>query len=53
MALRALAAWDRKAWPAETELLLRQAVKAEPNEQTRRDLQKVLSGEPLDELGQA
>lgn len=51
MAVRALAGWDREAWPAETELLLRQAVKAEPNDDTRRDMQKVLSGEPLNELG--
>jgi len=49
MALRALAAWDRQAWPAETELLLRQAVKAEPGEDTRRDMHKLLAGEPLEE----
>jgi hypothetical protein len=51
MAVRALAVWDRQAWPPETELLLRQAVKAEPNEDTRRDMQKILAGEPLNELG--
>jgi hypothetical protein len=49
MALRALAAWDHQAWPPETELLLRQAVKAEPNESTRRDMHKVLDGEPLED----
>jgi hypothetical protein len=49
MAVRALAAWDRKAWPPETELLLRQAVKAEPSDDTRRDIQRLLAGEPLEE----
>jgi hypothetical protein len=51
MAVRALAAWDRQAWPPETELLLRQAVKAEPSEDIRRDMEKILAGEPLDEPG--
>lgn len=39
-----VAAWDRAPWPLETELLLAHAVKAEPNEETRRDMQNVLSG---------
>ena len=48
MAIRSLGAWDRAAWPPEAELLLRQAAKAEPNDDTRRDIEKVLSGEPLE-----
>ena len=51
MAVRALAAWDRQAWPSDSELLLRQAVKAEPNDDTRRDMQKILAGAPLEEQG--
>ena len=47
MAVRALAAWDRTKWPGETELLLRHALKAEPNEDTRESMRKVLQGEPL------
>ncbi len=47
MAVRALAAWDRTKWPGETELLLRHALKDEPNEHTRETMRKVLDGEPL------
>jgi hypothetical protein len=47
MALRALAAMDRGAWPAEAELLLRQAWKAEPNSGTRESMRQILDGKPL------
>lgn len=47
MAVRALGAWDRTKWPGETELLLRHALKDEPNEDTREWMRKVLNGEPL------
>ena len=48
MAVRALGAWDRAAWPAEAEHLLRRAMKAEPEGDTRENMRKVLDGEPLD-----
>jgi hypothetical protein len=47
MAVRALAAWDRTIWPAETELLLRQALKAELDEGVRESMRKVLESQPL------
>lgn len=46
MAVRALAAWDRVNWPVETDLLLRRAVKHEPDDDTRESMRKVLIGEP-------
>jgi len=48
MAVRALAAWDRSAWPPEAEFLLRSALAHEPYEPTRELLGKVIAGEPLD-----
>jgi hypothetical protein len=47
MAVRALAAWGRSSWPAEAELLLRQAMKVEPNVDTRASMRKVVDGEQL------
>jgi hypothetical protein len=47
MAVPALAAWDRTKWPGETELLLRHALKDEPNEHTRESMRKVLNKKPL------
>jgi hypothetical protein len=47
MAVRALAAWDRRTWPTDAELLLRHALKAEPNDDTRESMRKMLQGEPL------
>jgi hypothetical protein len=35
MAIQALAAWDRTAWPAEAEPLLKRAIELEPNDATR------------------
>ena len=46
MAARALAAWDRSAWPPEAEFLLRSALAHEPYEPTRELLGKVIAGEP-------
>jgi hypothetical protein len=45
--VRALAAWDRRTWPTDAELLLRHALKAEPNDDTRESMRKMLQGEPL------
>ena len=48
MAVRALAAWDDNARPAEAESLLRQAMQSEPSDHTRELMRKVLDGEPLE-----
>lgn len=44
-AVQALAAWDRTTWPAEAELLLRRALKVEPNDTTRARMSKALTGD--------
>jgi len=46
-AVQALARWDRTSWPADAEALLRRAIEAEPNDQTRAIMGKVLAGEFL------
>lgn len=46
MAVHALAAWGRDAWPEGAEALLRRAFEAEPNEGTRETMRKALAGEP-------
>ncbi len=46
MAVQALAAWDRTAWPVEAEALLRRWIEAEPNDDTRETMSKALAGEP-------
>jgi len=43
MALRALQAWPRSAWPADAEALLRRAAAEEPDARVREDLTKALS----------
>jgi hypothetical protein len=48
MAVRALSAWDKKLWPAETEPVLRTALEREPNGGTQESMRKVLAGEELD-----
>lgn len=45
MALRALAAWDRAAWPTDAEAILAQAIANEPIDDVREELRKVLAGE--------
>jgi len=45
MAAKALQAWDRTTWPAEAEALLKRALQAEPNDDTRALMAKVLAGE--------
>lgn len=45
MAVQALATWDRIAWPDEAERLLRHAIEAEPNEQTREIMVQAIEGE--------
>ena len=47
MAVTALAAWGRTSWPADAELTLRRALKAEPNDQTGQMMRKALDQEPL------
>lgn len=48
MAVRALAAWPRAAWPEGAETLLGRALAAEPTRDTRELMRKALDGEPLD-----
>jgi hypothetical protein len=45
MAIQALAAWERTAWPAEAEQLLRRAIEVEPKDDTRAIMTKALKGE--------
>jgi hypothetical protein len=45
MALRALSAWKREAWPAEAEFMLRQGLNHEPNSDTRELMRKIIAGE--------
>jgi hypothetical protein len=42
MAVQALAAWDRAAWPDGAERLLRGAIEVEPNDQTRATMVKAI-----------
>ena len=49
MALQALAAWGRERWEPETEMLLRRALRDEPDEGVRERIEKVLAGRPLEE----
>lgn len=51
MAVQALAAWNRTAWPVEGEALLKGAIAAEPKDETRAIMIKALAGES-DETGQ-
>lgn len=48
MAVRALAAWGREAWPEEAETLLQDALENESREDTGDYMRKALAGEPLD-----
>ena len=48
IAVGVLGAWDRTSWPPEAELMLRHAMKAEPDEGIRESMRKVLAGESLD-----
>jgi hypothetical protein len=48
MAVQALAAWDRTAWPFEAEALLKRAIDLEPNDATRAMMVKALAGESLE-----
>ena len=47
MAVQALASWGRGAWPQDAELLVRQAARAEPREDTRAAMHALLEGRPL------
>ena len=44
MAAQALAAWDRTAWPAAAEPLLRRAIELEPKNETKAIMVKTLAG---------
>lgn len=48
MAVQALAAWDRTAWPVEAEQLLKRAIELEPKDATRAMMVKALAGESLE-----
>jgi hypothetical protein len=48
MAVQALAAWSRTAWPVEAEPLLKRAIELEPNDETRAIMVKALAGESLE-----
>ena len=45
MAVRALSAWDRGAWPMEAEAVLTQAIADEPDDVIRETMSQVLAGE--------
>jgi hypothetical protein len=47
MALRALSAWKREAWPAEAEFMLRLGLNHEPNSDTHELMRKIIAGEKL------
>lgn len=44
MALRALGAWDRQTWPDDATPLLQAAIRAEPVDETRTDMNELLEG---------
>jgi hypothetical protein len=48
MALRALSLWERKAWPAEAEFLLRRGIDREPEADTCELMRKVIAGKALE-----
>ncbi|MCP2323365.1 hypothetical protein HDA40_001872 [Hamadaea flava] len=48
LAVRALAAWPRSTWPADTESRLRQAVSVEPQHDVKERMIATLEGRPLD-----
>ena len=48
MAVRALAAWDRAAWPDEAARLLTDAIEVEPIDETRARMVRVIEGESAD-----
>jgi hypothetical protein len=47
--ISALAAWGKAQWPAEAEACLQAALENEPEEKTRENLRKLLTGEPLEQ----
>jgi hypothetical protein len=49
MALQALSVWGRDRWEPETEMLLRRALRDEPDEGVRERIENVLAGRPLEE----
>ena len=46
MAVRALRAWEREAWPEEAESLLVISLAEEPDDGIRESLRRLLAGEP-------
>ena len=48
MAIRALAAWEREAWPADADPVLAEARDKEPRDDVRTAFASLLAGEPLD-----
>jgi hypothetical protein len=49
MALQALSVWGRDRWEPETEMLLRRALRHEPDEGVRERIEMVLAGRPLED----
>jgi hypothetical protein len=49
MAAAALAAWPQDTWPAEATALVEGAIGAEPNEGTKKWLERLRDGRPLDD----
>lgn len=47
-AIRTLAAWGRQAWPSEAEPVVQAALSAEPDDDVRLRLERLLAGEPPD-----
>jgi hypothetical protein len=47
MAVQALAAWPRQQWPEEAPLLLKRALRDEPNANTSESMRKLLAGKSL------
>jgi hypothetical protein len=49
MALRALSSWGTDRWSSDTEMSLRNALNAEPDEEVRAEIKTVLAGDEIEE----
>jgi hypothetical protein len=50
IALSCLSAWGRANWPPEAEMALHRALREEPSDDVRARIEKVLAGQPLDDV---
>jgi hypothetical protein len=48
MALRTLAAWGPEAWPEDVRPVLTTALSAEPDDDVRQRIERLLSGQTMD-----